>query len=95
MPSPTFTLVQTYQRGALEIWHFDLYRLEDQEEAWELGLEEALAEGELDRGGRIDWEVLPAERLDLTLHHSGEGGKPSWWAEELGRTPCGSAEELP
>ena len=26
VPSPTFTLVQTYERGPLEIWHFDLYR---------------------------------------------------------------------
>mgnify|MGYP001948159297 CR=1 FL=1 len=82
VPSPTFTLVQTYQRGALEIWHFDLYRLEDQEEAWELGLEEALAEGE----SLIEWpdrlgSALPAERLDLTLHHSGEGRK----AELVGR----------
>lgn len=45
VPSPTFTLVQTYQRGELEIWHFDLYRLEDPEEAWELGIEEAFSEG--------------------------------------------------
>jgi tRNA threonylcarbamoyladenosine biosynthesis protein TsaE len=45
VPSPTFTLVQTYPRGGLEVWHFDLYRLERPEEAAELGLEEALAEG--------------------------------------------------
>ena len=45
VPSPTFTLVQTYPRGELEVWHFDLYRLERPEEAAELGLEEALAEG--------------------------------------------------
>lgn len=45
VPSPTFTLVQIYPRGAQEVWHFDLYRLERPEEAAELGLEEALAEG--------------------------------------------------
>lgn len=41
VPSPTFTLVQTYDAGPLEIWHADLYRLSSAAEAWELGLEEA------------------------------------------------------
>ena len=45
VPSPTFTLVQTYERGGLEIWHCDLYRLEDPEEVEELGLQEAFADG--------------------------------------------------
>jgi len=41
IPSPTFTLVQTYQAGALEIWHSDLYRLSDLNEVAELGLLDA------------------------------------------------------
>ena len=41
VPSPTFTLVQTYQDGDLEIWHCDLYRLTHPDEAVELGLLEA------------------------------------------------------
>lgn len=41
IPSPTFTLVQTYQTGRLDIWHCDLYRLSNPGEALELGLEEA------------------------------------------------------
>ena len=45
VPSPTFTLVQTYEFPAAVLWHFDLYRIERPEDAWELGLEEALAEG--------------------------------------------------
>lgn len=46
VPSPTFTLVQRYQRDldeqpdAPELLHFDLYRLEDPEDVWELGWEE-------------------------------------------------------
>jgi tRNA threonylcarbamoyladenosine biosynthesis protein TsaE len=43
IPSPTFTLVQTYLAGPLEIWHADLYRLTHSDEAAELGLEEAFA----------------------------------------------------
>lgn len=42
VPSPTFTLVQTYDAD-VEIWHADLYRLTHPDEAVELGLEEAFA----------------------------------------------------
>ncbi|MAE51135.1 MAG: tRNA (adenosine(37)-N6)-threonylcarbamoyltransferase complex ATPase subunit type 1 TsaE [Micavibrio sp.] len=45
IPSPTFTLVQTYETGQIPIWHFDLYRLEDPEEIYEIGWEEALDGG--------------------------------------------------
>lgn len=41
VPSPTYTLVQTYDDGPVEIWHADLYRLTDPEEATELGLIDA------------------------------------------------------
>lgn len=41
VPSPTFTLVQVYQAGEVEIWHADLYRLTHPDEAAELGLDEA------------------------------------------------------
>lgn len=42
IPSPTFTLVQTYEADDFEIYHFDLYRLKSPEEIWELNMEEAL-----------------------------------------------------
>ncbi len=41
VPSPTFTLVQTYEGSGASIWHFDLYRLQSSEEIYELGVEEA------------------------------------------------------
>ena len=41
VPSPTYTLVQTYQVGELEIWHADLFRLSSPDELVELGLDEA------------------------------------------------------
>jgi tRNA threonylcarbamoyl adenosine modification protein YjeE len=68
VPSPTFTLVQIYQTDAVEIWHFDLYRLGAAGEAWELGIEEAFASGV----SLIEWperiaSLLPQYRLEITL----------------------------
>jgi tRNA threonylcarbamoyladenosine biosynthesis protein TsaE len=68
VPSPTFTLVQTYETTRGTVWHFDLYRLTSPEEVWELGFEEALIAGII----LIEWPerigaLLPRERLDLSL----------------------------
>ena len=41
VPSPTFTIVQTYEDETGDIWHCDLYRLTHPDEALELGLDEA------------------------------------------------------
>ncbi len=41
VPSPTYTLVQTYETPNVEIWHCDLYRLEQPDDILELGLLEA------------------------------------------------------
>ena len=68
VPSPSFTLAQSYEFEDFTLWHFDLYRSETPEEVYELGCEEALADGVClaewpDRLGPL----IPAERLDLTL----------------------------
>lgn len=73
VPSPTFTLVQTYETPKGTIWHFDLYRLEDPEEAWELGIEDAFASGI----SLIEWPerlgtLLPARRREILLEIVGE-----------------------
>jgi tRNA threonylcarbamoyladenosine biosynthesis protein TsaE len=44
VPSPTYTLVQTYDDGQTRIWHADLYRLGGPAEVPELGLEDAFRE---------------------------------------------------
>ncbi len=43
VPSPSYTLVQTYLDGDIEIWHADLFRLSDADEVAELGLDSALS----------------------------------------------------
>ena len=45
VPSPTFTLLQSYETPDFEIYHFDLYRLKSPEEIFEIGVEEALYDG--------------------------------------------------
>lgn len=45
VPSPTFTLVQNYYTDEFDIYHYDLYRLKDATEIFELGVEEAFYEG--------------------------------------------------
>jgi tRNA threonylcarbamoyladenosine biosynthesis protein TsaE len=68
IPSPTFTLVQIYDGAAGDVCHFDLYRLQQPEEALELGFEEALQSGIV----LIEWPerlgpLLPDARLDVFL----------------------------
>jgi tRNA threonylcarbamoyladenosine biosynthesis protein TsaE len=74
VPSPTFTLVQFYPGARFPLAHFDLYRLERADEAFEIGLDEALEEG----AAVIEWPErlggrLPAHRLDIDIAISGEG----------------------
>lgn len=67
VPSPTFTLVQTYDTTP-PVSHYDLYRLKAGRELEELGFDDALAEGAV----LVEWperapEALPPEALHVRL----------------------------
>ncbi len=73
VPSPTFTLVQSYDTK-LPVAHFDLYRLNDACELDELGLDEALETGI----ALIEWpervgDALPVNTIHLAISHKDEG----------------------
>ncbi len=73
VPSPTFTLVEIYETARGSYWHFDLYRLEAPEQVYELGWEDALAEGIV----LIEWPqrlgpLLP-KHLSVVLEVEGDG----------------------
>jgi tRNA threonylcarbamoyladenosine biosynthesis protein TsaE len=73
VPSPTFTLVEVYDTPRGTFWHFDLYRLDSPDQVYELGWEEALAEGVV----LMEWPerlgpLLP-QHLSVTLEVDGDG----------------------
>ena len=75
-PSPTFTLMQTYEAARFPLAHFDLYRLKGPEEAFELGLDEALDLGAV----IVEWSerlegALPPDRLDVRLEIAEDGDR--------------------
>jgi tRNA threonylcarbamoyladenosine biosynthesis protein TsaE len=91
VPSPTFTLVQIYEFPRASLWHFDLYRIERPDDALELGIEEALAEGI----ALIEWPerlgpLLPARRIEVRLAF---GSAPDARRIELS-APAGPAARL-
>lgn len=59
VPSPTFTLVQSYDLPRLTLAHFDLYRLSDADELDELGFDEAIADGVV----LMEWPDRAGSRL--------------------------------
>ena len=74
VPSPTFTLAEVYETPRGSFWHFDLYRLEAPEQVFELGWEEARADGV----ALVEWAerlgpLLPDDRLTVTLAIEGDG----------------------
>lgn len=80
VPSPTFTLVQVYDRIPCAVWHFDLYRLHCPDYAYELGIDEAFCEGL----SLIEWperlgSLLPPRAFELRLDFADGGDVGGRW----------------
>jgi tRNA threonylcarbamoyladenosine biosynthesis protein TsaE len=78
--SPTYTLVEPYEIGSLQIFHYDLYRLSDPEELEFLGMRDFLDAETLTL---VEWperagKLLPPADLALTLQVEGNGRRLSW-----------------
>lgn len=73
VPSPTFTLVQSYDLR-IPVAHFDFYRLGDRSELDELGFDEAIRDGI----AIVEWpdrmpDALPDSRIRVEIRHEGNG----------------------
>ncbi len=73
--SPTFTVVKEYYSGRLPLYHFDVYRIEDADDAFERGIEEYFY-----RGGVcvVEWaekieELLPGNTKVIFMEHGKAG----------------------
>jgi tRNA threonylcarbamoyladenosine biosynthesis protein TsaE len=97
VPSPTFTLVQTYDTPQSTLWHFDLYRLEQPGDVYELGFEDACQDICL-----IEWPerlgaLLPTNCLEVVMemspHTSGRSARLrlcGHWIQDLGVQDLGT-----
>lgn len=67
--SPTFTILQVYEDGRLPLYHFDVYRIEDPEEMYEVGCEEYFTAGGV---CLVEWaelirEMIPEDAVQITI----------------------------
>ena len=66
--SPTFTIVNEYQKDDVNIYHFDVYRLEDSSEFYEIGGEEYFENGIcLIEWGELIKDALPKDYIHITF----------------------------
>ena len=74
--SPTFTLMKKYTQGRLPLYHFDLYRVESEEEVYELGFDDYLENN--DGICVIEWNKfsgLNKNVININIAYNGETGR--------------------
>ncbi len=74
--SPTFTILQEYRDGRLPFYHFDVYRIEDPDEMYEVGFEDYFYG---DGVCMIEWaelirELLPEDHVHITIEKQMDRG---------------------
>lgn len=74
VPSPTFTLLQTYDTIKGPLYHFDFYRLKSPDEAYEIGIEDAFSDGIC----FIEWPekigpLLPPNAIHIVFTNTPQG----------------------
>lgn len=74
--SPTFTIIQEYDEGRLPLYHFDVYRIGDPEEMYEIGYEEYFfGEGVcLIEWSKLIEELIPEEAINIEIDKNLEKG---------------------
>jgi len=94
--SPSFTILNVYESGRLPLYHFDWYRLESEEELYELGMDEYLGGAGV---ALVEWpgqcpealperflmiELLPLDenRRELRINRHGDFRKTAWEGKE-------------
>ena len=65
--SPTFNLVKDYQIKDLKIFHFDLYRLKNVSEIYELNIEEAFQNISIIEWPEIVEDILPFKTIEISI----------------------------
>ena len=65
--SPTFSLVNIYDLKTIKVWHYDLFRLRNKKEIFELDFELALLDCVIVEWPEIITEYLPNKRIDIYL----------------------------
>ena len=74
--SPTFTILHGYEGGRLPLWHFDVYRIEDAEEMYEIGFEDCFYG---DGVSLVEWasrvkEIIPGDAVHVRIEKNLEKG---------------------
>lgn len=74
--SPTFTIIQVYKEGRIPLYHFDVYRIGDPEEMYEIGYEEYFfGEGVcLIEWSKLIEELIPEEAINIEIDKNLEKG---------------------